>query len=67
MKTYRQYVEEELHTDPEMQRPFCPFNSPKFGHGYCNKAYSTECFGCEESKAGYEEYIAGRSQVLHSS
>ena len=61
MKTYRQYVEEELHTDSELQGPFCPFNSPKFGHGYCNKAYSTECFGGEESKAGDKEYIEGRN------
>ncbi len=27
--------------------PFCPFNHPWFGHGYCNVAYSMHCYDCE--------------------
>ena len=57
LKTYREFVQEELDSDPELQGPFCPFNSPRFGHGYCNKAYSTECFGCKESLDGYDAAI----------
>ena len=53
MKSYKEYVQEELDTDPELQGPFCPFNSPGFGHGYCNDAYTQKCFDCRESKAGY--------------
>ena len=30
--------------------PFCPFNDPWFGHGYCDAAYSEKCYECEFRK-----------------
>jgi len=53
MSTYKEFVQAEMDTDEELKGPFCPFNSPKFGHGYCNDAYTNKCFRCDESKEGY--------------
>ena len=64
MKSYREFVQEELDTDPELTGPFCPFNSPTFGHGYCNKAYSTVCFGCKESLDVYDSAIKLEEVIL---
>ena len=53
MATYHEFVDDILDTIDELKGPFCPFNSPKFGHGYCNGAYSEQCYKCDESKESY--------------
>jgi hypothetical protein len=60
MLTYREFVGRTIGVPPDCQEPFCPFGSKEFGHGWCDDAYSDQCYGCKESLSVYQKrYILG--------
>ena len=55
LQTYREFVESVLNVPSEEKEPFCPFGSDWFKHGYCDGAYSEQCYGCKESLSVYSK------------
>ncbi len=49
--TFKEWVDQRLNAgEPE---PFCPFLGPSTV-GYCDRAYSDECYVCGEAKGEWE-------------
>ena len=48
---FKAWIARRLDTDES--EPFCPFFGPE-KVGYCDMAYSDECYNCEEAKGEWE-------------
>ena len=52
-ETYKDWVTRRIAVPVDEMEPFCPFYGPE-KTGYCNMAYSDNCYACEEARGEWE-------------
>lgn len=57
LESFDSWVEEVVTSPKSEHEPFCPFGSNTFKYGYCDCAYTGECYRCRFSKEAYYQHL----------